>query len=151
MTSKRLIHIGVCSSGSFRSILLPLAMVWMHSAPSSSKAFIISAKQLLSVNNNTYYKLRSRQRDSKTPRQYAHGHQSSLSRTIQMSKDFNSDFILRRECAHTHVRSHLTHRGLEQQGVAIPSPLQRLQEPGSGSSSQWASLEAGLFQLLQWL
>lgn len=121
--SKKLIHVGVCSSGSFLSILLPLAMVWMHSAPSSSRAFIISAKQLLSVNNNIYYKLRSRQRDSKTPRQHAHGHQSSLSRMIQMSKDFNSDFILRREHAHTRVRSHLTHRGLEQQGVATPSPF----------------------------
>lgn len=64
----------------------------MHSAPGSARAFMISAKWSLSVNNNIYYELCSGQRDSKTPRQHAHGHQSSLSRMIPMSKGFSSDF-----------------------------------------------------------
>ena len=64
----------------------------MHSAPSSARAFMMSAKWSLSVNNDIYSELCSGQRDSKTPRQHAHGHQRSLSRMIQMSKDFNSDF-----------------------------------------------------------
>lgn len=105
----------------------------MHSVLSSSSAFIISAKWLLSVNNDIYDKLCSRQQDSKTPRQHAHGHQSSLSRMIQMSKDFNSGVILRRECAHTCVRSHLAHTGQGQQEVMTPSPSRLLWEPGKGT------------------